>query len=282
MLSKRRFKSDSRADRASRQTGSSLEFADYRDYSPGDDLRSVDWNIYGRLERLVVKLYEQEQDLPVYILVDSSASMRWSPDGCSADAPKFTLARQIAACLAYIALANQERVELAWLDHSLGPSLGMGRGRSHLHKVLAFLSQPPPAGQRTCLLTGLRQFTQRTRRRGLVLLLSDLLDPDGPQTALAHLHSRQFELETIQILDPAELHPQFLGDTTLVDAETGSELPFTADPGSLLRYQSQVKAFLDNLSQFCLQHGIGHICTRSDSGFEDTVLSILRKGRVLQ
>jgi uncharacterized protein (DUF58 family) len=156
LLSKKLLRSQHRAERPSRQIGSSLEFADYRNYAPGDDLRGVDWNIYGRLEKLSVKLFEQEQDLPVYLLVDASESMRWVPGATSpkdAHAPrsKFVQVRRTAASLAYVALANLDRVGIQWFGSQLGPQLAMTRGRSQFHKVLDFLQTAPPRPGPTCL-----------------------------------------------------------------------------------------------------------------------------------
>jgi uncharacterized protein (DUF58 family) len=281
LLCRRLFKSENRADRPSRHNGSSLEFADYRNYTPGDDPRSVDWSIYARLERLVVKLYEQEQDLPVHILVDSSTSMRWTPDPDRAPPQKLNTARRIAAALAYIGLSNQDRVHLSWFDHSHGPELAAGRARGHFHKVLGFLSQPPPEGP-TSLLTAIRQFTRKTRKRGVAILITDLLDPAGYQEPLSLLNAAQFETEILQLLHPAELHPELLGELQLVDSESGAELAFTATPDALGRYRELLGNLLEQQRQFCMEHRIGLVRLSSQIPFEDAVLKLLREGRLLK
>ncbi len=280
LLCRRLFKSENRADRPSRHNGSSLEFADYRNYASGDDPRAVDWSIYARLERLVVKLYEQEQDLPIHILVDSSASMRWTPHPDHAPPEKLNAARKIAAALAYIGLSNQDRVQLAWFDQNHGPELAAGRGRSHFHKVLGFLSQPPPPAP-TSLLTAIRQFTRKIRRRGVVILISDLLDPSGCQEPLGILNAAQFETEVLQILHPAELQPELLGELQLVDSESGSELAFTATPAALARYRELLGNLLEQQHRFCREHRIGLLRLSSEAPFEDAVLKLLREGRFL-
>jgi uncharacterized protein (DUF58 family) len=281
LLCRKLFKSENRADRPSRQNGSSLEFADYRNYVPGDDPRSVDWSIYARLERLVVKLYEQEQDLPIHILVDSSTSMRWTPEPERAPPEKLTAARRIAAALAYIGLSNQDRVHLSWFAHGHGPELAPGRSKGQFHKILGFLSQPPPESP-TSLLTALRQFTLKTRKRGVAILITDLLDPAGFQEPLCLLNAAQFETEILQILHPAELHPELLGELQLVDSESGAELAFTATPDALGRYQELLGDLLEQQHRFCIEHRIGLVRLSSQTPFEDAVLKLLREGRFLK
>jgi len=162
LLSKKLFRGAHRAERRSRQLGSSLEFADYRNYTAGDDLRSIDWNIYGRLDRLFIKLFEQEQDLDISFLIDASASMRWSPESRpGAQAPrisKFDQARRIAASLAYIGLANLDRVNVHYFGSRLEKDMGLSRGKSQFHKVLDFLRDAPELDGETRLLPSLQTF----------------------------------------------------------------------------------------------------------------------------
>lgn len=284
LLSKKRFRGEHHAARKSRQTGASLEFADYRNYSRGDDLRSIDWHIYGRLERLFVKLFEQEQDLPIHFLIDASASMRWRPDGTAAGTPsKFDQARRIAASLAYIGLANLERVNLFWFHDQLGQDLGLSRGKSQFHQVLRFLEQGPEgAPVQTALLPSLRTFTQRTKRRGLVFVISDFFDPAGCEEALDLLRHGQFEAHVIQTLDPAELRPAERGDLQLVEAESGAALDVTACEGLLERYAREIDAFVARLESACLRRGIGYAQATTALPFEELVLRVLRDGMMIQ
>ena len=162
LLSRRTFGGQSRAERRSHKLGSSLEFADYRNYTPGDDLRSVDWNIYGRLDKLFLKLFEEEEDLHIYLLIDTSESMRWQALDARTERPlrpaKLDVARQIAGTLAYIGLANLDRVNVGFFAERLGPDLGLGRGKSHFHKVVRFLDRPPADTGQTDLARSLRAF----------------------------------------------------------------------------------------------------------------------------
>ena len=279
LLSKKLFRGDRRAERRSRQTGSSLEFADYRNYTAGDDLRSIDWNIYGRLDRLFVKLFEQEQDLDIHFLIDASASMRWEAGGRIS---KFDQSRRIAASLAYIALANLDRVNVLWFGETLGDDLGLTRGRNQFHSVLDFLRRAPNGTHPTRLLPSVRAFTQRLKRRGLVFVLSDLLDPAGYEEALGLLRYNRFDTHIIQVLDPAELRPDASGDLRLIDCETGTPLEVTASPAVLASYHAEIDRFLAGLASFCIRRGIGYAQASTAVAFEDLVLRVLRGGMIIK
>ena len=281
LLSKKLFRGAHWAERRSRQIGSSLEFADYRNYTLGDDLRSIDWNIYGRLDRLFVKLFEQEQDLDISFLLDASASMRWTPAG-GGRIPKFDQARRIAASLAYIGLANLDRVNVHYFASRLEEDLGLCRGKSQFHKVLEFLRHAPALEGETRLLPCLRTFAQRMKRRGLVFVLSDLFDPDGFEEGLALLRHQQFELHVIHVLDPAEVRPGAMGDLRLIECESGEAYEVTASEALLQRYHAEVDAFLQKAAAFCAESGINYAQATTAVPFEDLVLRVLRDGRMIQ
>ena len=278
LLAKKLFRGEHRAERRSRQIGSSLEFADYREYAPGDELRSIDWPAYGRLERLFVKLYEQEQDLTVSFLIDASASMRWLSGGGT----KLDLARQITAALSYIALANLDRVNIHFFAGDLLGDMGGTRGKAQFHGVLDFLSSAPEPDAPTRLLDSLRTFTQRVKRRGLVFVLSNFFDPGGYEEALGLLRHAQFQAHALQILDPAELAPTELGDLRLMEAETGAALEVTANESLLRRYREEVATYNSGLETFCKQRGIAHALVTTSAPFEDIVLRALRDGVMLR
>ncbi len=295
LLAKRRFRGDQHAERSSRQIGSSLEFADYRTYSLGDDLRSVDWNIYGRLDRLFVKLFELEQDLHIHFLVDASASMRWLPEGAGTrkgrvadrqagarSVTKFDQARRIAASLAYIGLSNLDRVDIHWFADGLSGNMGLARGKSQFHKVVDFLRRAPESAGPTRLLPSLRAFSKMTRRRGLVFVLSDLFDPCGYEEALALLHHHQFEIHLIQVFAPEELDPSVSGDLRLMEPETGEALEITAGDAVLHQYRKEIAAFYDGVSRFAMERGFGYLKASTALPFEDLVLRVLREGIMLK
>jgi len=286
LLARKLSRGDHHGERRSRQSGSSLEFADYRNYTRGDDLRSIDWNVYARLDRLFIKLFEKEQDLDVHFLIDASASMRWLPDG---DAPsrsgavtKFDQARRIAAALSYVALANLDRVNVVWMGSSLGRDLGLSRGKSQFHKVLDFLRHAPEFDRGTALLPSLRAFAQRMKRRGLVFLVSDFFDPAGYEEALSLLRHHQFDVHVVQVLEPAELRPNLASDLRLTECETGEVFEITATPALLARYHEGIDSYLAAFEQFCTRRGIGYVRATTDVPFEDLVLGVLRAGAMLR
>ena len=285
LLSRRAFPGQSRAERRSHKLGSSLEFADYRNYVPGDDLRSIDWNIYGRSDKLFLKLFEEEEDLHIYLLVDTSASMRWTVLDPRTDAPlrasKLDLARRLAGTLAYIGLANLDRVNVQFFSSQLGPDLGMGRGKSHFHNVVRFLDRLPDDAGETDFNRSLRAFGQRTKRRGLVLILSDFFDPRGYEEALNYLLYQRFEIQLIQLLDPAELTPRLLGDLRLTDTETGGTYEVTVNEGLVRAYEREFATFLAGLETFCRRRRIGYQRATTNLPFEDFVLRMLRGGSAL-
>ena len=282
LLSRRTFPGQSRAERRSHKMGSSLEFADYRPYVAGDDLRSIDWNIYGRSDKLFLKLFEEEEDLHISLLVDTSASMRWAATDPRTDATlrasKLDLARRLAGTLAYIGLANLDRVNVQFFSERLGADLGMGRGKSHFHNVVRFLERLPEEAGETNLTRSLRAFGQRTKRRGLVLILSDFFDPNGYEEALNFLLYQRFEIQLIQLLDPAELTPRLLGDLRLTDTETGGIYEVTVNESLVRAYEQEIGTFLGGLETFCQRRQIGYRRATTDLPFEDFVMRMLRSG----
>ena len=281
LLARRLFRGEQRAERRSRQLGSSLEFADYREYSAGDELRSIDWPAYARLERLFVKLYEQEQDVAVSFLVDASASMRWRPEK-AVGRGKLDAARRIAAALGYIALANLDRVSVHFFAEGILSELGVMRGKLQFHSILDFLREPPVNAGPTSLLASTRAFAQRTKRSGIVFVLSDFFDAAGYDESLALLQHGQFDVHAIQILDPAELSPDETGDLRLLESETGASLEVTANDAVLARYRAEIAAFNTGLEAFCRKRAISHASVTCDIPFEDVVLKTLRDGLMLK
>jgi len=274
LLSRKIFRGQHHAERRSRQMGSSLEFADYRTYTRGDDVRAIDWNIYARVERLFIKLFEEEQDLHVFLLIDASASMRWTNG--SERRSKFDQARRIAASLGYIALANLDRVNALFFVNGLVDDLGFQRGRGRFHTLLHFLRQPLEPKGVTDLLESFTAFSQREKRRGLVVVLSDFLDTAGWEDALQRLRHQRFDVELVHVLDDEEITPTVSGDVRLDDIESGASMEITADPALLRAYRKTVQDFLDQLDAFALRFGIGLARTKTSEAFEDAVLRTLR------
>jgi uncharacterized protein (DUF58 family) len=277
VVTKRASLGSVRADRRGRRLGAGIEFADHRDYAAGDDLRILDWNLYGRMERLLVRLFEEDEDLAVDVLVDTSASM-----GLGAP-PKLDLAAQVGAALAYVGLASLDRVAVTAVADGLGEGLPPGRGKSQILPLLEFLDGLAPAG-RTSLARAARAFVARRgrRRRGLVVLISDFYDPAGYREALDLLRWARFELVVIQISAPEEAHPPLRGEVTIADAETGEERDVTISPAVLAAYEQRHAGLLRELEGFCRERGVPCFTVTSDQPFDSVVLRVFRAGGLLR
>jgi uncharacterized protein (DUF58 family) len=289
LLAARRAKSSAKGERRSRARGQSVEFADYRDYVPGDDFRYLDWNLYGRLERLFLKLYEEERELPVRIFLDASESMTFG------EPRKFDFARQIAAAIGYVALAGFDRVSVLPF-----PELGGGDGpnravrgaelaaRGALRSVrgkrsaieffnnLSALSAGGPANLNEALRLGAIQ----ARHAGVAVVLSDFLDPAGYEPGLTALLGRGFQVDLVQILAPEELSPVTFGDLRLVDSETGATQEVSFGRYRLKAYQQTVQSFIQRLREFCQRRGINFFTASSNTPLEELLLKQLRKAEV--
>ena len=266
-----------RGERRSRRLGTGLEFADHRDYAPGDDLRYLDWGAYGRLGRLLVRLFEEEEDLYVHLLLDASASM------AGGRPPKHDYARRVVAALAYVALANLDRVEVVPLQGGgvVGATLPPGRGRGRIFALLELLRATPAAGT-TDLAAAVGAFVHRTRRRGIAVLVSDFYDPAGFTGALDLLRYHRFESFALQIIDPREARPELHGDLELVDCETGAARPITISPRLLADYIRAHEGLCHDLAAYCKARGITSLRVETDTPFDELVLRLFRQGGFLQ
>ncbi len=285
IVAKKVFAGRSRADRRTRRAGSGIEFADHRDYTAGDDLRYLDWAVYGRMNRLLLRQFEQEEDLHIYILVDTSSSMRL---GATAGQPllvpgsdgriaKLGYAAQVAAALAYVGLSNLDRVAVYSFADGLGEQLPSARGKGQIFKVFEFLADLDPSGQ-TDLLTSLRAFVQRIKRRGVAIVISDFYDHAGYEEGLNLLRYHRFEPAAIQIIDPREAHPALRGDVEIVDMETGELRQITLSASLCAAYEREHVAYCQALGSFCSARGIGYIRADTDQPFDELVLRALRQG----
>lgn len=285
LVSRRLLSGRSRAERRSRRAGSGIEFADHRAYAPGDDLRYLDWGAYGRLGRLLVRLFEEEEDLHIYFLVDASRSMGSASDGDrggggEAGASKLDQARRTAAALAYIGLANLDRVSLCVLggadDKSSGVPTPPVRGRGQIFKLLASLASLSPSGE-TDLRAAVGSFVHRAPRRGLAVVLSDFYDPRGYAGALDLLRYHRFEPAVIHLVDERDLRPAALGDIELVDCETGERREVTVTPRLAAAFAREHRAFCDGLAAFCADRGLPCLLADTRVPFDELVLRVLRE-----
>ena len=267
-----------RGDRRSSKRGTSIEFADFRNYVAGDDLRRLDWNIYARLDKPFIKLFEDEEDLAVYILLDASGSMDWG----AGDENKFTYARRLAAALGSIALGSGDAITLEQLsDDALTPAFGPTRGSQNTLRYLAAL-EGLQTGGRTALNRSLHKFSLNGRRPGLVFLLTDLLDPEGYQDGLTHLLSRGNQVVLAHLLSSDELQPPLTGDLKLLDREFAVSQEVSLDPVILQAYERQLSGWLDGIRSFCRSRNVSYVQTSTADPWDQFVLSQLRREGIVK
>lgn len=268
-----------KGERRSSRRGTSIEFADYRNYVRGDDLRRVDWNIYARLERPFIKLLEDEEDLAVHLLVDASASMDWPRSG-ERDLQKFLYAQRVLAGLAYIALGSGDQVTVSVLREGAGQRWGPRRGRGHILELLAWLEKVTARG-RIDLNESLRDYATQTARAGVCVVLSDFMSPEGYEDGLRALQGRGHEVTVIHILSPDEVSPEIAGDLKLVDVETGMAQDVTIDAAMLALYFQRLEAWQAEISSYCTRRGIHYVPVDTRTPWEQLILSELRRARVV-
>jgi uncharacterized protein (DUF58 family) len=270
LVSRKIFLGLMKGERRSKRKGQSVEFADYRNYVKGDDLRFLDWNLYARLDRLFIRLFQEEEDLHFYLLIDNSLSMDFGTP------TKLHYARQVAAALAFVGLVNMDRVVINVFSDSLTQTLPAVRGRRSLWRVLDFLQKLQSAGPSN-LLEPLRTFTMKSSGKGVVVLLSDMMDKNGYEEALRYLIARQFDVYVIQVLSQEELEPDLLGDLKLVDIEDSDEAEISVSGALLQRYKQNLAAFKAGLQDFCNRRGITYLTTSNQVPFDRLVLNYLRQ-----
>lgn len=273
LLTRRIFPGRLRGERRSIKRGASVEFADYRNYTVGDDFRRVDWNVYARLEKLFLKLFVEEEDLHVYVLLDVSRSMDFGTP------TKLLYSKRIAAALSYIALANLDRVGLATLSGSKASPLSLKRGKQAAFEIFEHLKSVRSDGE-TNLAASLREFSLKTSQSGPAIVISDFFD-QGYRDGVMSLLSRKFEVTLIHVLDKEEVSPTLAGDLVLIDSETGSHREITVTQSLLRRYRKRLASFCNEIESFSVKYGCNYVRVTNESEFEDLVLSYLRKKRLI-
>jgi hypothetical protein len=304
LLAARRAKSSAKGERRSRARGQSVEFADHRSYVPGDDFRYLDWNLFGRLDKLFLKLYEEERELPVRIFLDASESMTFG------DPRKFDFARQVAAAIGYVALcgfdrvsvipfpsaeirnggktetsnleprtSNSEKSAIGNRQSAIEGSLRSVRGKKSSMQFFQNLNALT-AGGAVDFNEALRRGALEARHTGLAIVLSDFLDPAGYESGLTALVGRGFQVNVVQILAPEELAPSTFGDLRLVDSESGGLQEVTFGRYRMKAYQQTVQNFIQRLREFTTKRGINFFMAPSNMDLQDLLLKQLRKSEV--
>jgi uncharacterized protein (DUF58 family) len=274
LTARRILKGQQHGERRSRARGQSVEFADFRNYSIGDDLRYLDWNLYARLEKLFLKLYEEEQEMRVTLFLDGSESMGFG------EPSKLLAAKKIAAALGYIALANFDAVSGVALGEKM-TKLRSLRNRKSSSCLFDFLSNIQPSGS-AGLNVELRKHANSVQRGGLAIVLSDLLEATGFEEGLTAIQSRGCDIFLFHILAPEERKPDFSGDFRLLDAETASSEEVSFPRVRLAAYEKSVQAWCNGVQGICNKRGILYLPIGSEMPFEDVVLKTLRKTGALK
>ncbi len=269
LVSRKVFRGRMKGERRSRRKGQSVEFADYRNYVPGDDLRFVDWNLYARLDKLFLKLFLEEEDLHVYFLVDASPSMAFG------DPTKFFAAKQLAASLAFVGMCRGDRVRIEFLgrENVTSPVL---RGRSQLWRMTEFMESVEP-NEVFQLSDAVKRFCLRNTGRGILVLLTDLMDKSGYESALRLLIGQQMDVFLLHMLSPEEMDPEMTGDLKLVDCEDQDEAEISVSSAVMKRYKATLASFIEQARKFCTQRGMTYTLTRSDRPAEVMVGQYLRE-----
>jgi len=270
LVSRKVFLGRFRGERRGGRQGRSVEFADYRNYAQGDDLRFVDWNLFARLDRLFVKLFVEEEDLDVYLLLDAGPSMNFG------EPTKFLLAQQTAAALGFVGLLRSHRVHVETLGTSSRTATPVWRGRQNAWRMFTHLQGIRPT-EKTSLIEGVRNFSLRHGGRGVVVLLSDLMDKRGYDDALRHLAARRMETYVVHILSREELRPDVQGDLRLIDCEDDEAMEVTVGANLLQAYDRTLQAFLADAREFCGRRGLNYLFVDNGISVEQVVTGLLRQ-----
>lgn len=272
LVSMRAFAGRDHADRLARKRGQGLEFADYRQYTPGDDVRHIDWKAYKRLNRLLLRLFDEEQDLPVYLFIDASRSM--------ADREKFDQARRLAAALCYIGLIHFDRVTILPFRAHLGQETVPGRGRGRIFSVFDRLEQLESTGA-TDFLQSFKQFAGRSHRRGMAFVISDFLDPAGFEAGLRMLSSTGHDVLVVHVVSTHDRDLEALGHVRFVDAETGEYRDVEVTSGLAHAYAGAWDTHVDAVKEFCARYRLPYVRANAEDPFEEIILRTFREGGFL-
>lgn len=259
-----------------RRTGPGMEFTDYRPYNSGDDLKNVDWRTYLRMERFFVKLFVEEADLPIYIFLDTSASMAVGRPS------KFEFGRKIAAALAHIGFINMDRVSLIAVADGIVQERSGLRGKTQTWPAFQFLTQLRCGGN-TCLEAAFKRYFAVPRAKGLIVVISDFLDAAGFEPGLRVLRNLRQDVLALQLISPAEFQPADIDhEVVLVDAEDHSESRHRITPALLRAHRQALDAHSEAIAAYCTKNGWGHVRAMTDTSIEALVLHALRKEGLLR
>ncbi|MAT16422.1 MAG: DUF58 domain-containing protein [Planctomyces sp.] len=276
IVSRRVFRGQLLAQQRTRQLGTGIEFADHRDYTPGDDFRHIDWSLYARHDELLLKRFQEEEDLHLYLMLDCSPSMGFGRP------PKFNLARQMTAALGYMALSNLDRIAVIGFADGILADYPLTRGKAQILGLMRFLDNLYPAGHDTSLASMVKAFVQRQQRRGVVIVISDLFDPHGFEEGLNILRHHQYEPHVLQLFDAKEADPPLRGELELLDMETNQVNKVTITERGLKQYKKLYAEFMERVQRYCRQYGMGCTVSPADVPFDELILRMLRESNIVR
>jgi uncharacterized protein (DUF58 family) len=269
LVSRKIFRGRMKGERRSRRKGQSVEFADFRSYVPGDDLRFVDWNTYARLDRLFLKMFLEEEDLHFYAVIDASPSMDFG------NPTKFHYAMQLAAALGFIALVRGDRVKIQTFGREAAAAPVL-RGRRSLWRMLDYLDGLAPEAP-VPLADGLKSFCLQNSGKGIVVILTDLMDKSGYEAGLRYLLAQDFDVYIVQVLSAEEIDPDVQGDLRLVDCEDGDEAEITVTGPVLKRYKQTLASFVEGARDFCTRRGMSYLMANTQTPVVELINGYLRR-----
>jgi uncharacterized protein (DUF58 family) len=271
IFARKGLKGKVKGEHVSWQSGASLEFLDYRKYQIGDDFRYIDWNVYGRLDKLFIKLFRAEKDITIHILIDVSHSME------SGYPSKNICAKKIATALSYIGLTNLDRVRVVPFSNSIIDTMSPGGGRQVYMAILKYLLSLKPKGE-TDINASLSEYASVCKKPGIAIILSDLLDAKGIEEGVASLHVRSFDIILIQLLTQDELSPSLNGNILLKDIETGRTKKIEINQALTDRYKKNLNGFLETIRKVCLQYNADYYLYNTEIPFEEFFIEYVSKG----
>ena len=255
--------------RRSRQTGSSAEFSDYREYVPGDDIRRLDWNAYARFDKLFLKLFMEEQESLVTVLLDASASM----------GAKWASARSAAEAVGYLALTGGDRLNIQVLKNGRALRSPQLSGRAAFPRLTGFLDTCGPDGNESTLTEAVKH--TEGLKKGLCFLITDGYTEDALKEALDYLRYLKQETAVVQVLSGEELRPDYAGAVRLTDSESGEKLDLLADRAALDAYQDALADFLKSIRENCASREAPYMMLDSEKSFEESFIPLLSQSRMI-
>ena len=274
VMSRKLLAGKMKGERRSKRRGQSVEFADYRNYVIGDDLRFIDWNIYARLDRLFLKLFLEEEDLALYVLLDVTKSCDYG------DPHKATYLKRVAAALGYIGLVNYNRVTICGIADGVVADTGGMRGRTKVSQMMEFVSKLQPAGAGN-LAEAARRFALAHRQKGVLVVLSDFFDKGGYEAGLRYLSGGKYDLFAVQVLSPQEIDPDLQGDLKLVDMEDADQAEVSITQPLMKQYKANLNAYCLAVKDYVTRRGGTYLFASTAVPFDTLVLNYLRERGLL-